>query len=1420
MADVVYNWERYWVPRDGAISFDLEGFPIAPETDAARRWKTDSVGFEKLNTQPCLVFLGEPGIGKTYALRDAEKKARAARTGASFLVRNLGTYSTDTHLVHDVFESPEFNAWRVTGGELHVFLDSFDECLFRIDALVALIADQSERLPNVQNLFLRIASRTAEWRTPLEDALREKWGKESVGVYELVPLTREQILVAAEQQQLPDTKRFLQAVMESEVVPFATKPLTLDLLFRIWRKHGGSLPSTQEEIYEKGCLELCTDPLKRDTPKLRRQLSPAQRLAVASHTSAAMVFCRRAAVWTGPQQMPQSDTDVTPAELEEGSVVAKGQNIPITERALREALDTGIFTSRGRDRMGWAHQTFGEFLAARYLKRQGVSTRQMLDLLVHPHDPERKLVPQLQETAAWLAGTSPEILDLLMDTQADLLLRSDVAAMDSKQKAKLVDVLLSRFDGNSIQARDYWSIYRRYPKLRYAGLTKQLRRYIRNHHSPIEKRTEAVVMADACDLKELLPDLVQIALAANEAQELRHWSARAVARLGDTELKARLKPLALGTVGPDPSYQLKGVGLDACWPDALSAEELFASLQGLDAQSDGAYHTFLREKVTARLSLNDIPIALTWTEKQPEQHGAHFGMFEGLTYRILEEASKYISDDDIRRIFARVLLSRLRKHEYCHDDEAHGLNEVFQKNKDLRLKTVMAMAAIFEDTDKDAVLMCRWGLRMVSPQDLPWLLEQLRLATSPVLQENLSHLIAYVFYPDNSGQVESVIETAQGCPILAVVLRQWCGSVDLDSEQAKKGREEVLQQRTWREEADRRQRPTPLVPPPAERIVSLLDRFDSGDLDAWWQALYWMQLEDNGQNSGKYYRIDIRELPGWQKASEPTRQRLLKAAHRYVQQRQANPDECFPTENVEYRYATAAIRALLLLANEARSDFDQLSPEVWLRWIPAILRCLFVDEMHECRLLVTKSFEKAPRETTTWTIKAIDFQNSSDSHLRILQQLPTVWTPNLGAALLARLKHGGLKPVCTSQLLTAVIEHNASGAIQYARSLIPARAPRDEHRRFMALDAARLLMRYGERGDWLRIQRLIDKSPSFGRGLIEGLTNGYDFGGAPILGMLSQNDVARLYEWMTYQYFPKNASRHQSNRTLAPAHRIEFLYTSLVSLLVDNSSQDGCNTLRRLTRRFPNDPLLRRALHQAREQMRRQTWRPPTVSQLFELAASRKGRLVQSDGQLFEVTLESISRFQTKLQGKRPLARLLWAGDRPKPEGDLSDWLEDQLSDLTSRGIVIGREVKVHHLSRLDLRIDAVAKGPGHENYSTVQVIIEVKGCWHRELKTAMKTQLLDSYLAKNDCRHGIYLVGWFLCEAWTGKNPTRTAVKFPTIERLNQFLQKQARSLSSGEKQLHAVVLDARIELTKRRKAVSSKLASRQKRTPRKSKQ
>src|SRR5947208_1494284 len=116
MIEKTYNWKRYWVPRDGGFSFDSQGFllPPAREAEWAKYWKTDVVGFEEVLSKPCLVLLGEPGIGKSFAIRSAEERTRATRleAGATILFRDLSGYSTDSLLVEDVFKSPEFLSWQ------------------------------------------------------------------------------------------------------------------------------------------------------------------------------------------------------------------------------------------------------------------------------------------------------------------------------------------------------------------------------------------------------------------------------------------------------------------------------------------------------------------------------------------------------------------------------------------------------------------------------------------------------------------------------------------------------------------------------------------------------------------------------------------------------------------------------------------------------------------------------------------------------------------------------------------------------------------------------------------------------------------------------------------------------------------------------------------------------------------------------------------------------------------------------------------------------------------------------------------------------------------------------------------------------------------------------------------------------------
>jgi hypothetical protein len=186
------------------------------------------------------------------------------------------------------------------------------------------------------------------------------------------------------------------------------------------------------------------------------------------------------------------------------------------------------------------------------------------------------------------------------------------------------------------------------------------------------------------------------------------------------------------------------------------------------------------------------------------------------------------------------------------------------------------------------------------------------------------------------------------------------------------------------------------------------------------------------------------------------------------------------------------------------------------------------------------------------------------------------------------------------------------------------------------------------------------------------------------------------------------------------------------------------------------------------------------------LAKSYDSYFVQNGEQLLAVLVNSLKRLQQKLQGETPRAIDLWNENgeyTPKDENRFSDYIKSHLDeDLKQRGIVLNREVEIRRGvgstsgERTDIHVDAVSKIPNETRIDIIKVVIEVKGCWHREILTAMKTQLLDRYLKESDCRHGLYVVGWFYCEQWD-KRGKKSREK--GMEELRSELNAQSLALS-----------------------------------------
>ncbi len=588
-----YQWKRFWCPPDGKYSLADRGFLVDPEGEFGRALQPDLVAFDAIAEVPCLVLLGEPGTGKTFALADLvrEREGVHAAPGGRVHHDDLGQYNTDTGIRDEIFGCDAFTDWAESDDVLELFLDSLDECIVEMRSVAKLLVEQLRKC-DLTRLRLRLVCRTAVWPGFLEQDLRELWGDADVRLYELVPLRRKDMLIAAEQRGV-DASGFGTEVIDKDAVPFAIKPITLEMLLDAYRETG-AIPSTQAELYRQGCLRLCA--ARGHRRQEEGDLTYEQRLAVAERIAALTLFGRRTAICRDVgDSVALAGGVITVSEMVgEPAEPVDGSTLRVDRHVVEEVLGTGLFTSRGRQLLGWGHKSYEEFLAAQYLIRHELLPEQIADLVFRPAAPGEAphLVPQLRETAVWLAVAIPEIMERIAAIDPRLLLRRQVAELAMGVRARLTEALLQLEESGRAEIHDF-GLSDRYEVLAHPGLEDKLRPYIEDTQKRRETRALAIDIARSCKAETLVSALLTIAISDGEELRVRECAARAVAEIGDAAAKRQLRSL-LSAGDADENDQLKAYALRALWPAELSAEELFAALTPPKRQLyHGAYQYFI-----------------------------------------------------------------------------------------------------------------------------------------------------------------------------------------------------------------------------------------------------------------------------------------------------------------------------------------------------------------------------------------------------------------------------------------------------------------------------------------------------------------------------------------------------------------------------------------------------------------------------------------------------------------------------------------------------------------------------------------------------------------------------------------------------------------------------------------------------------
>jgi hypothetical protein len=257
---------------------------------------------------------------------------------------------------------------------------------------------------------------------------------------------------------------------------------------------------------------------------------------------------------------------------------------------------------------------------------------------------------------------------------------------------------------------------------------------------------------------------------------------------------------------------------------------------------------------------------------------------------------------------------------------------------------------------------------------------------------------------------------------------------------------------------------------------------------------------------------------------------------------------------------------------------------------------------------------------------------------------------------------------------------------------------------------------------------------------------------------------------------------------------------------MDKGTAEACRQIERVANALPQYKWIKQyTLVEARRITTQKSWQPPEISNLFKLVENHDLRLVNSPDELMGIVIDSLNSFQQKLQkNDHPQAIRLWNENgrppisSPKDENRLSDEVATHLTeDLKSRGIIVGREVEIRRGNETDIHISVHKRDHlGRPIDDPMKVTIEVKGCWHPDLNTAMESQLVGQYLSTDDCRHGIYLIGWFTCDKWNDPKDSRKkkAPKLDISDAAKKFEQQAEEVSTKTSLRVQSFVLDARL--------------------------
>lgn len=1368
---------------------------MGPQTHTDYGWGLDGafggragVTLKDLRHRPVVVLRAERGAGKSEAFKQEDDALRAA--GLPSVWVDLGRCQ-DVLLASDVlqaaFRPPEGE------GEWFVLLDGLDEGLNAVPALGQHIAARLGAVPEAawQRLRVRISCRSGRWPQFLYEDLVRLWSPDDVDVRGLAPLSRSDVALAARLSGIQSSELFVGAVQERGLVALAVHPVTLRQLVIAYGERS-SLPRTAHEAYLDACRHLCTESKRPNDPViLDRQVPAGDLMAVATRIAAAAQFGGYAAISDHPQpaagdlSVPMLSGGREPGPL--------GSGVDCTLRELRQVLESGLFVPIGEQRWKFAHRSYQEFLAAKFLSSRQIHPEVQRELLWIGDGPARHVLTAHQEVAAWLCVDDRQLFEELLQDDPLVLQTADLPALPEADRAAAAAAFLAHFAYDETAAFQWDAL----PRFAHPGLAGQLRPLLQDTTETNLLYT-AVSLTDACHTGGLDSELLTIAENRGLPSQIR---VRAISALQEPAHAVTRIQVLTADAAPD----VVASALDRLWPDHIGLDHYLDLVPEPDPAYFGTAYA-LHERLPTALHREDLQVALAWalrTLSDSDSTGSRTLAVALITQAVLNMGSDQAGAGDLTDdVVAAMLVLAECGDDFLYSTEIHdALSKLGQALSQQPQTRRLIARKLFQRATEHQLLKIEGavGVHSLLPYEdaLYWMVQWGALAPS---EQKLAAYALRIAKPDDSAELQTAEQARAAHPNLHEATAHW------DRPPAKRPRNDAA--------AQLRQRNT-YSQTALHQAISHVLHAPADDLrPAWLNVLHELRKTEDGSVDHQHAPLSIaHKAPSYPPVGSELAQELQQAAMHVL-------------EHVPPLTAAA------------------LAPHGSVMW----------HTMPEITAFAVLGADKTQTLTTTveqaagWAVAIASASIYDKADVQLRDQLLPHFAARAGTALGALLTE--VLPAATDTTVQGMAGALAAHTLDQSRSALltwaiaPERTPEQWGRTLHELAAcqdalARELLRTElaedpashapdspSRTRWIvATHALMHRdnqlnsvladvwptvrphlaNPEVLTQLLDRLSN-TSSNWPDGTSTLTEQQLSDLYT-LILGHLGTDVLKTPYERVgvIGPQHRLYDLVRSLPSLIASQETPQAAAELHRLADLHPEAWFLRRDARSTARAAAARHAIPLTPAELLHLADNSQLRRVADERQLHDIVVESLRRFEQALHRPNGLVIALWNRDQhgvkhnqwwPCWEEDFSDIVASfLLQDIGGHRVVINREVQLRRPGLPGLRTDIQIEAPGApgSGEDTIKVVIECKGCWNSSLPTALADQLVKDYL-QTPRTAGVFLVGYFDCGRW-GVRKRQCPARGHTLEQIHGYQQEQARrQREQAASVVSAFVVDCRL--------------------------